>query len=842
MAKTIDFGIDLGTTNSCIARWEAGGLKVFRNNDQMSVTPSAVQLLKSGRVIVGRRAYSALVKDSDNIAIEFKRWMGQKDRKRFPAANRELSAEELSAEVLKSLREDVRRQTGAEVTTAVITVPAAFGALQCEATARAAQLAGLEESPLLQEPIAAAIGYGAQAGSTGKYWMVFDLGGGTLDIAVVSTSGRRMNVLEHRGNNLLGGKDVDRAIVERYFLPALDSTYELTASGCDSARHHILSKLRLRAEEAKIDLSSVNEVTVSLMDLGEDDSGATIDLELTLTRTQLEAVMEPLLEKCCVLAREALAGARIESADLDRIVLVGGPTQSPVLRSMLSARLGAPVDFSADPMTVVGQGAAVYASTLERSSPASVPVKVAASASPVLSVKLAFEPVCATLECTVAGRVVDGISGVEIKVDSQDGAWSSNWQKPVNGLFEVTVPLKEADVATFWVYARDPSGHLLETDSPQFSIRNGFVPSAPPLPHTLSVEVAKAGGGISLDPVFPKGTPLPAEKKLKYRATHALIPDDPTSDLAIKIWEGEYLDDPAANTFVGNVLLSHASVKRRLSEGSEIEVTIQINVSRLISVGAFVPSLRQRFDERLYIPQRDEQAFANLSHDVAKETANYRSRLDKLELGVKDGNSDDPARQEMEQVRRDLDDLEQFARATTEVGLMAEPDDARRVVENSKNVRGRLDRLERAAASNPRLSAARFAEAVDFAVQIVTQFGSSLEKQQLAMLRRQLDQAAEKNDDRSVTRLCEEIEALRLRVLFKHDWFWKEIFESMQQPGTPFADHNAARGLIAQGESAITGGDGEGLRKVVRALWALLPQGGAEATRDRAMRTGLGRF
>src|SRR5208282_2470626 len=145
MTDTVDYGIDLGTTNSCIARWEGGSVRVFQNNDQMNVTPSAVHILRNGRIIVGRRAYAAKLTDPNNVEVEFKRWMGQKDRKYFPAAQREFSAEELSAEVLKSLREDVRRRAGTNVTAAVITVPAAFGALQCEATARAAQLAGLEE-------------------------------------------------------------------------------------------------------------------------------------------------------------------------------------------------------------------------------------------------------------------------------------------------------------------------------------------------------------------------------------------------------------------------------------------------------------------------------------------------------------------------------------------------------------------------------------------------------------------------------------------------------------------------------------------------------------------------
>src|SRR5882672_10443660 len=127
MTQIIDYGIDLGTTNSCIARSERGAVRVFQNNDQMNVTPSAVHILKTGRMIVGRRAYSALLTDPENVAVEFKRWMGQKDRKRFLAGQRELSAEELSAEILKSLREDVRRQTGTDVRAAVVTVPAAFG-------------------------------------------------------------------------------------------------------------------------------------------------------------------------------------------------------------------------------------------------------------------------------------------------------------------------------------------------------------------------------------------------------------------------------------------------------------------------------------------------------------------------------------------------------------------------------------------------------------------------------------------------------------------------------------------------------------------------------------------
>jgi molecular chaperone DnaK len=840
MTEIVDYGIDLGTTNSCIARWEGGSVRVFQNNDQMNVTPSAVHILKNGRVIVGRRAYAAILTDPDNVSIEFKRWMGQKDRKHFPSAQRELSAEELSAEVLKSLREDVRRQTGTNVAAAVITVPAAFGALQCEATARAAHLAGLEEAPLLQEPIAAAIGYGVRPDSANQRWLVFDLGGGTLDIAVVSTRESRLNVLEHRGDNLLGGKDIDRSIVEHVLLPALDATYELRASGPNAARSALLPRLRIKAEEAKIDLSTDTQIIISLFDLGEDDSGRPIDIEVPLTRVQLEALMEPLLEKCFVLGREALTGARVAGGELDRILLVGGPTQTPVLRAMLSSRFGAPVDFSTDPMTVVGRGAAVYASSLERTKRKATPQTTSDGNRVIL--KLAYEPVSAELQCTVAGRVMSRHHHLEIKLEAEGGLWTSGWIKTDDGVFETPVPLKESAITTFWVYARDEHGRLLDTDTTEFKVRHGLVPSAPPLPHTLSVEVLNPGGKSGLDSVFSKGTPLPAERKIKYRAMHTLVPNNPESDLAIKLWEGEFIDDPDANEWVGRVLLSHDAVRRSVPEGAEIELTIKIDVSRLITVEAFVPHLNQHFSERLYMAQREEQDFSNLSNAVPSETDNYRRRLNELERNSP-AIDDESTQSEIEDLRREIADLESKTLTQGQLPEKHDPDEARRIVEESKTVRGRLGRLERRAADRGGiLRSTQLAAQVEIAEEIVGRFGSSLEKQQLAMLRRELERSASKSDDRAAQRVCSEIEGLRWRVLGKQDWFWREIFDSLRQAATPFVDVAEAQKLFAKGQSAVSSGDGETLREVVRALWKLQPKDQADVMRERALRSGLRKF
>ncbi|HEX6183093.1 MAG TPA: Hsp70 family protein, partial [Pyrinomonadaceae bacterium] len=394
MAQYIDFGIDLGTTNSCIARAAGGETFVIQNNDQMNVTPSVVRVLKSGSLLVGRRAYNALAEDPDNVAHEVKRLMGQRYAKTFPASGRVMSPEEISAEVLKSLLADARRRTGEEVRAACVTVPAAFTALQCEATARAALLAGLEEYPLLQEPIAAAVAYGAAPGVRDQRWLVFDLGGGTLDVAVISTRQGRLGVLEHRGDNHLGGKDIDRALVQNVLLPFLSEQFALPRAEEEPAElSRLLRKLTLAAEYAKIELTTADETLVSLIDLGEDREGRLIEGELPLSRARLETEIEPLVARCLRLTDEALEGARIGGSDLDRVLLVGGPTQMPRVREALATHLGAPVDFSLDPMTVVARGAAVYASTVERRATADVAKTDAkdGSAAGALTVRLAFD-------------------------------------------------------------------------------------------------------------------------------------------------------------------------------------------------------------------------------------------------------------------------------------------------------------------------------------------------------------------------------------------------------------------------------------------------------------------
>ena len=201
MAKYYDYGIDLGTTNSCVAKQSNSDIIVYQNLDNMNVTPSAIYMGKNGRMLVGRRAYDKVISEPENTAIEFKRLMGVQTSKHFELAEKEMTPVELSAEVLKSLRDDVYRNTNTYLNHAIITVPAAFGTIQCEDTYKAAEIAGFKSVVLLQEPIAAGIAYGAKLDSKDQYWLVFDFGGGTLDIAIISPFDGRLTVVNHEGDN-----------------------------------------------------------------------------------------------------------------------------------------------------------------------------------------------------------------------------------------------------------------------------------------------------------------------------------------------------------------------------------------------------------------------------------------------------------------------------------------------------------------------------------------------------------------------------------------------------------------------------------------------------------------
>ena len=370
----IDFGIDLGTTNSAIAVMDEGKTKMHRTDTQRDTMPSCVMLTKKG-FLVGDKAFAQLSKDKkksstnpdfvSNIFIEFKRTMGNSIK--YKTDNKisiELTSEELSAEVLKTLKSYVDKEN---VSSAIISIPAAFEMNQINATKRAAELAGIEYVELVQEPYAAAIAYGVESANKNGFWLVFDFGGGTFDSALVKVSDGIIKVVDTEGDNFLGGKNLDEAIVDNIFIPYLKENFSIDSIIENQEKFTAFKEMwKPLAEDAKNQLSYKEEypILTNLYDeYGEDDEGEEFEIDLTITRMQLKGVIEPYVQKAIDYCKVLLKRKNLDGNSLGELILVGGPTLSPIVREMLEAQIKKP-NTSVDPMTVVAKGAAIYASTI----------------------------------------------------------------------------------------------------------------------------------------------------------------------------------------------------------------------------------------------------------------------------------------------------------------------------------------------------------------------------------------------------------------------------------------------------------------------------------------------
>ncbi|HET6249162.1 MAG TPA: Hsp70 family protein [Tepidisphaeraceae bacterium] len=839
MTPTIDFGIDLGTTNSSIGLCRQGEVRIFQTTDLMNVTPSVVYVSKSGRMLVGKKAYDTWVADPENTQAEFKRWMGFSDQLKFPASGKVLSAEELSAEVLKSLRADAERATQEQIRAAVITVPAAFGSLQCDATGRAAKLAGFEQAPLLQEPIAAAVAYGASPASRNQRWMVFDLGGGTLDIAIVSTRNSRLAVLEHQGNNRLGGKDIDRMIAETFLFEPLSQNFHF-AEGKDDpqARNRLMRALVRYAEQAKISLSTAPQATIEIFDIGDDADGKPIEATITLNRAEMEAKMTPIIDQCLDLARRALEGARLSAADLDRLLLVGGPTQMPILRDALQNALGAKLDYSLDPMTVVSNGAALYASTLEKaasSAAASAPAAKAATPAGTVKCQLAYERASGSAQSPVAG-IIDAKAGVqEIKIDAGNGFWTSGWVAVVNGSFQLDVMLHNTKPVTHYtISARDRTGNLIRLEPAQFSVTYMLPMAAPPLPHTVAIELSTTNGVTKFDPVFTRHSPLPAEVRKTYKADRTLRPSEIESTLPIKFWEIEVSDDPQEKWWAGCVHIRAEKIKRPILEGSDLELTVKIDASRKMSVELFVPLLNQSFSDDVYLPdppsarsqlqQQLDMCFERLAH---VRTEVYEA--DRPDLAPR-----------IEQLQMRAEQIADQVSAEIQSGRN-DPDASLAPTESLRKLRMQIMQMEEQlniGSETPGL-ARKMRWQVRYIERIVADHGTETEKHEYAKLLQQYERYCETDDIRGLRWVQDQMWTVHYGVIRDQAWFWRNRLAVLKSPGQRFINHQQAMKVIADAEAAEQRNDLPALRTACNKGYALLPPDQAEAARDQETQSGL---
>jgi len=834
MRETVDFGMDLGTTNSSIAAWSNGSVRVFRNLHQSETTPSAVYVDQRGTVYVGQRAYERLTVDAANAAAEFKRQMGTGDEKLFASSGIRLSPEQLSAEVLKSLCSDVSRSTGEQVDQAVITVPAAFLQPQCEATRAAAHLAGIEVAALLQEPIAAAIAYGYQANIPQGCWIVYDLGGGTFDCAVVAARDNRITVLEHRGNERLGGKDFDNLIVDQVLIPVLTRGFDLPDLSRGTPEYaRLIQRVKGQSERARIELSAVEVAQVPIFDAGTDRSHRLIEIDIDITRERLDGLLHDMIMETITLCEEALRGCGVSPQGVDSMILVGGPTLAPGLRAMLGSELGVRLDASLDPLTVVATGAAIYASGLKRTGTTTRPAHVE------VLVDLQYEPVWSEAECLVAGSLKAAgqrvsFEGYSCQVDALGGHWSSGRIPVRDATFAAVVRLLERQENHFAVRLFDGANRLVPVEPAEFVIRHGWTASAPPLPHSIGVEIREPiTGRTEIDVIFPRGVPLPVKESRVFKAAKTLSPEVPGESLDVKVWEGEYAEDPQANHFIGSVRVISSQLTRALPEGSDLEVDLEVDTSRHLSAHVTVPYLGLTWEDTFdWKPAR-----LNLADQVAELETSVAANHDGLQR-LREAVADEAGRDDLAM----MSTLEARLRQSEENLQASKGGDVDAVARADgllRGVRGEVARL-RKRFDHP-IAQSEYKEALQIAERAVRDFGDDTDQAALETIRKDGDKALAPRDTPLIRFATEDLENLKWRLLFAQPWFWMRSFEQIEADASVFRDDARAAKALERGRGAMANEDLDALKECVWELWGMMPEALRERERAIVAEAGIRR-
>ncbi len=621
MLETAFVGIDLGTTNSAIARFDGTRAEVIPNARGENLTPSVVRLDAEGVPTVGRAAQRRLESDPANTRAEFKRLMGTDERLEFARAGAARSPEELSAYVLASLLDDAEATLGVRPSQAVISTPALFELPQSHATVRAGQLAGLDEVQLIQEPIASAVATGWQRDAQGL-WLVFDLGGGTFDASLLETEDGWLRVLDHDGDNFLGGKDFDRKLLDW-------AVAELGRRGVEVPRREtpdgrrVAAALKQACESARIELSRLERTELLVPELRGVGWDGAHELDLVVTRQTFEALIEPLVERCLEVCRRLLSANQRDAEAVERVVLVGGPTLTPRVRQRVAEVFGGRVATDVDPMTVVARGAALFAGTLGLEAAAE---KTSAQNPAGLPLQLEYPPATVDPEPFVVGRFpTEGANPPHtVSLQRGDGWTSAEVGVDERGTFVVQAELAAHAASRFRVIARDSRGTLVAVRGDEFQIVHGLSVADPPL--ARSIGVARSNDEVAV--FFRKGTPLPARRSVYLTSATAVTAGSEESALSIPIVQGER-HRAHNNRLIGRLRVDGRQLQRDLPRGAEVRVGLELDRSGVLRAVANIPSLELTCEEVVHIlvDSTTAEGLAKKLEELEARVASIRSQL-----------------------------------------------------------------------------------------------------------------------------------------------------------------------------------------------------------------------
>ena len=653
----IKYGIDLGTTNSAISVIEKGESTIVKNQQNKDTTPSCVQFRKQ-RISVGDRAYNQLNQDKlvalkkgesteSNTFVEFKRTMGT-DTKYFSSdMSKDFLSEDLSAEVLKTLKSFPQEDSFKSV---VITIPAMFNDNQKAATQKAATLAGFSQVELLQEPIAAAMAYGIDEQVKDGKIIIFDFGGGTFDVCLVDIEEGIMQVKDTGGDNWLGGKNLDQAIVDEILLKNIEENFKIDSFLNDERKKGLLKEaLKVVAEQIKINLSfsDTYDIISNIGDYPEDDNGEEIELDFTVSSEELKNVLAPIFQVAIDITKDLLSRNNLDGNSISDLILVGGPTFSPILRELITNQIRKP-NTKVDPMTVVARGAAVFATQFELDASIKEEVKDKTK----IQLDLSYESQSVEDEEMLVVKLdKDKTEGeinekIFISVKRTDGGWESDKAELSETGDIIDLKLRSGKPNIFGLSLSNDSGESLQCEPNEITILQGVKSGSATLAYSYGLELLGENGKANFYaiPGLEKNNTMPASGEKSGLPTQKDIRPGTDDHINISIYQGEDAEGTRASnqTWVSTVQLTGNDIGKLLPKNSEVNLFLEIVRDGVYKLSIDIPYLNDTIDKEFDVNKKQEgendewftQQFDSIDSEIKQLEENNSSfdinRVEKL--------------------------------------------------------------------------------------------------------------------------------------------------------------------------------------------------------------------
>ena len=810
----VNYGIDLGTTNSAIARMENGKPTIKKIEVTDDTMPSCVYFQKNKSCHVGKAAYSSMKSDkrramkkmdagASNTFLEFKRTMGT-DKQYFSSnMNKSYSSEELSAEVLKNLKSFI---TDDDFKSVVITVPAKFTVIQKTATIKAAKLAGFKQVELLQEPIAAAMAYGLSSAHKNGYWLVFDFGGGTFDAALIKVEDGIIQVFDTEGDNYLGGKNLDYAIVDEILMPYLQENYSIENFLQDKTKKEIIREaLKTYAEDIKNELSfkDAYDLYVDPGDLGEDEDGEEFEIDITVTRDELNDVIKPIFQKAVDICKELLKRNNLTSEQLGKLIFVGGPTHAPIIRQMLQEQVSSKIDCTKDPMTVVAEGAAIYASTIDNE------INNEDLKSEDAKLDIIYPSMTVDTDIWVPVTLKSGADSVQVRFVRSDEVWDSGKTKVDTNGNIIELHLVKDKPNSFRVECYDNNGSRLKAFPDEITIIQGSEVGKATLPYDISLAIYNEEKGRDvIAPIdgLERNKTIPATGTKNGLHTNVIVRAGVDSDvLRIPLYQADQ-SGKGKTAFlyelVGEVEINGDDVDVTIPKNANVDVTVKVDRNEQMSVEAFFPN--QDVTVKKTIDTSKNQSLEDAEDFASQE-------LPKANQAV----------QELKDEGHDVSDIEgQLHSVEQEQANNSEP---KMVMQHLKEVLRKIEDFKEKTEWS-RIEAALRKEFDDLE-KANAKLGNSKTNKAIETLRNQIDEVIRKQDVKMAHELKDVVTSLffQLTMVYQCQYVIEDLnrdFNSIE-----WKDSNRARLLINQGLAEINDQPTrEKLQPIAAALLELLPE------------------